>query len=42
VSGETGARLFWSTDEADRVKAFEYLANDLDMTRAIANRMGIV
>jgi hypothetical protein len=28
--------------EADRVKAFEYLANDLDMTRAIANRMGIV
>jgi hypothetical protein len=42
ITGADFARLFWSQDEADRVKAFEYLANDLDMTRAIANRMGIV
>jgi hypothetical protein len=42
ITGADFARLFWSEVEADRVKAFEYLANDLDMTRAIANRMGIV
>jgi len=42
VTGADFARLFWSQDEADRRKAFDYLANDLDMTRAIANRMGIV
>jgi len=42
TTGADFARLFWSAEESNRVKAFEYLANDLDMTRAIANRMGIV
>lgn len=42
ITGADFSRLFWSEQEADRVKAFEYLANDLELTRKIAARMGLV
>lgn len=42
ITGADFSRLFWSEAEADRVKAFEYLANDLELTRKIAARMGLV
>jgi len=42
ITGADFARLFWSAEESDRTKAFEYLANDLELTRKIAARMGLV
>jgi hypothetical protein len=42
ITGADFSRLFWSEAEADRIKAFEYLANDLELTRKIAARMGLV
>lgn len=42
ITGADFARLFWSDVAGEREKALLYLANDLQMTLAVAERMGII